>query len=212
MKKWICISLLLIAGFLFNGFCAETIEIEITEVPYVQPYAFLGITFETGGQRSVGLTADADSQIDPKEMNFSIWMMSARHNQDFQFQTHLGYRGIDIAELQVENLASISGFEIFLGGRFFPRYPTFSLSRLPVRLTLSVIGGLSMLGNNFNFGMIISAGLIITSGDSPTGITMEIGYRPGNTYIHEPDYSSSNQISLTIEASWIFRIGFLFAP
>ncbi|MCK4643504.1 hypothetical protein KAU32_07695 [bacterium] len=139
MKKWICISLLLIAGFLFNGFCAETIEIEITEVPYVQPYAFLGITFETGGQRSVGLTADADSQIDPKEMNFSIWMMSARHNQDFQFQTHLGYRGIDITELQVENLASISGFEIFLGGRFFPRYPTFSLSRLPVRLTLSVL-------------------------------------------------------------------------
>ncbi len=193
-------------------FSYDKIEVEITEVPYVEPYAFLGVTFETGGSQSVGLRDVEDSSISCSQTGFSLWMMSARHNQDFQFQTHLGYKGIDVSEFDLPNLEIISNMEIFIGGRFFPRYPTFALSKLPVRLTFSALGGLCWVGDNMAFSMLFSAGFVISSKDNPTGMTFEIGYRPGLLYKYQPDYVSETEIQIDIEPSWIFRIGFLFGP
>ena len=191
----------------------EKIDVEVTEVPYRDVYAFLGIHFEPSGQ----LTAESSNgaSITSKLTGFGMGLMSAR-KEDFQFETMLGYRSFSVEKLGIVDedggkLGKIEIFDMYIGGRFYPRYPTFALGRNPVRLTFSALGGLGLSNySNMLFSMVITAGLSLSSHDSPSGLMIEYVYRPSFEYVF-PLTVFTNE-TVTVGDYTGIRVGFLFGP
>ena len=209
------IYLLCFLFFISSLSCAyDKLEIEITEVPYRETYAFLGTSFKLGGAPGVSLPDFEDiAKYTAEEIGFSVYMMSARDDRDLQFLTVIGYSKIDVEEMHITNLDSINCLDIMIGGKYFPRYPTFSLSKMPVRLTLSGVGGLGMImEGTMGLAMEFKLGLVFSSKDNPSGFTLEVGYRPSFKFDYEPDYVSENAISIKTGSAVFFSAGFLFAP
>jgi hypothetical protein len=186
------------------------ISVEITEVPYTKPYAFLGLHFETGGSQTVIRASDSKELIAP-QTGFGLRMQSARP-ENVQLEFEVGYRRLDMTAFKAQNIG-LGTFDI--GGRFYPRYPTFGLGNsIGVRLTASALGGYAFdfadstvsgsgdSGIIGGFDMRFSAGLAFSGRTDPSGITTEIVYRP----------SQLTGARYSLKPSWALRFGFLFGP
>lgn len=188
------------------------IRIEITEVPYREPYAFLGIHFEFSGQQRVegdnGLTAEAG------QIGFGLRLMSAKHNQDFQFESLLDYRGIDVKKLGIKDLNNLSLFDIIFGGRYYPRYPTFGFGSVAVRFTTAAHGGLGIEISEptLMFTVDLSAGFILSTKDNPSGLSIEFVYRPTTSNIKHESVLDGSKWEVSLKPSWCIRLGFIFGP
>ena len=163
----------------------EHLYVEVTEVPYKPVYAFLNLNLQGGSSQSGG----------------SLGLTSAR-NSDLQFETLVGYRTINTGSGSSNN---ISSFDIMAGGALFPRKPNFVFMGMPVRLKISLLGGMSMASQADNgytvFGACVNASLVFSSGDDPSGLTVGISYWP-----------SLSSGDLNMPSSVCASIGFSFAP
>lgn len=193
---------------------AQVIQVEITEVPYEAPYAFLAFHYGFGGNQTVERKSGGASATTP-QTEYSLRIQGAR-DTNIQAEIELGYRKIDL-----ENLGDSEGLSftsVGLGGRYYPRYPTFGLgSGLAGRLTASALGGFTYSGNrsttdllgqevftdgSFSTDLRLTAGLAFSGREEPSGLTAEIVYRP----------NSASNLEYSAEPAWAIRIGFLFGP
>ncbi|HDS09176.1 MAG TPA: hypothetical protein ENN73_03015 [Firmicutes bacterium] len=207
--------LILILFFSLSIFGYEEIHIKIMEVPYREPHSFLGTSFNLGGRPmcsySNALTLE-DVEEPGAVKGFALWVMSARSNQNIQYTTVLNYRGVDLSGLKIGDLETVHGFDIMIGGRFYPIYPTFGLSKMPVRLTLSAVGGIGFYGDSMIFSTAVTKGFVISSKDNPSGLTVEISYVPGIKFDYTTDYVYGETIPIKVGDTVSLQVGFLFAP
>jgi hypothetical protein len=186
------------------------ITIEITEVPYTQPHAFLSVNFETAGAQNVIRASDKSEFLVP-QTGFALSMFGA-HDTNVQLEMAFAYRRLDLSSISGAQNIGLGSFHI--GGRLYPRYPTFGLgSSIAVRVTGSALGGYAFdFGDSTvtagNSGIVsgldaqISAGLAFSGRSEPSGLTAEVVYRPTEL--------SGQRFS--VKPSWALRFGFLFGP
>jgi hypothetical protein len=205
-------SLFVSAGLMVSASLASAqITVEITEVPYSRPYAFLGVHFETAGAQNV-IRASDNSEILAPQTGFGIKMHGAKET-NVQLEMAFGYRKIDLTSIAGAQSIGLGTFHI--GGRLYPRYPIFGLGRnIGVRVTGSALGGyafdfadstVSGSGDSGHVGGLdveMSAGLAFSGRTEPSGLTAEVVYRP--TQLSGQRFS--------VKPSWALRFGFLFGP
>lgn len=192
------------------------IEIEITEVPYRPVYAFLRAHFEFGGKQEIlhqeWLTNQKDSFI-----GFGIGLISAKRS-DIQFESNISYERFKVDKIGIGDLRSLSELDIQLGGRYLPRFPTFGLGRIPVRLTFSALAGLGLFFagsydiTTMEMSMILTGGLMISSGDSGSGFLLEFIYRPLEPNLKVSGIGGPDYGTLALKPSFGFRVAWLFGP
>ena len=143
-------------------------------------------------------------------------MISAR-NSDLQLESNISYERFKTDKLLLPDLTTLHELEVQLGGRFLPRYPTFGLGKIPVRLTFSALGGLGwMFPGPYNFifdvSMILTAGLHISSGDNPSGFLIEAIYRPLASTLKMENLDDGSFWNVSKKPCVGIRIAWLFAP
>jgi hypothetical protein len=157
------------------------VEIEVTEVPYKPVDAFLGLNLQGGSASSGG----------------NITLTSARAS-DVQFETLVGYRNLITKEGES---GTVGSFDVMLGGAYFPRYPSFAIFDMPVRLKTSLLGGMSMASEGMFFSACFSMYLIFSSGDDPSGMTLGFAC-----------WSGGKSGETTLPGTAAVSLGFIFAP
>ena len=161
------------------------LEVEVTEVPYKPVYAFMGLNFQGSARQANG----------EQTVGGVITLTSARPS-DIQFESLVGYRSITTQE----GGSATGAFDIMLGGTFFPRKPSFAFLGMPVRLKMSMHGGMVM-ANEILFSACVSLSLVFSSGDDPSGMTIGVTYWPSIA-------SGETKLPSSVCAT----LGFLFAP
>lgn len=201
--------LLVIMGFILicRFSFAQDLNIRITEVPYTPVYAFMRVSFEIGGKQAVQILSDNSVVNAQSQIGFAVGMISAKQS-DIQFESRFAYRQVKLSNLNIAGVNSHVDFDILLGGRYFPQYPTFALSKnTPVRITLGAIGGLDMRGaqiaDQMALDVILDAGFVISSGSNASGIMLEFQYRP---------LGSDAIGSIYLQPAYTFAISWLFGP
>ncbi len=202
MKKYAIIFIFLTSA------CFAQIDIRITEVPYVAPAPILTrLSFEMGGKQPCEVDSVSTVRNARSQFGISFGSISTK-DSDIQAEMRIAYRLTDLSNLKISGISKHQDFNILLGGRYFPRYPTFGLSnKTPVRITLAALGGLNMRGQGFADQMaidvILNAGFVISQNDNPSGIMLEFQYRPLG--------SNAFGIPLLLP-SYIFALSWLFGP
>ena len=205
-------SLLSLAAVIFLPSTASAqITVEITEVPYTKPHAFLGVHFETGGAQNVIRASDKAEFVTP-QTGFGIRMTSARES-NVQLELGVGYRKLDLSAI-TPSAQNIGLGSFHIGGRLFPRYPVFGLGKgIGVRIVGAAVGGYAFdfsdttvtAGSSGAAGGLdveMSAGLAFSGRTDPSGLTAEFVYRPTEL--------SGERFS--VKPGWAIRLGFQFAP
>lgn len=117
----------------------------------------------------------------------------------------------------------LHALDLHLGGRYFPKFPTFGVggakSGLAFRLTFSATGGASLLiPQNTDLSSVwaisaeLTAGLAITTGDSPSGIMVECVYRPLSNTLNFKTSEGSPFASLVMKPVLALRLTLVFGP
>jgi hypothetical protein len=216
MKSVLLVALAAFVVPVSSGFAQYTVE--ITQVPYRETHAFMGVYYEMSGVQNVMRVSDSKSLALP-QVGFGLRMMSAK-DRNIQGEFEIAYRRMDMKGFQPASTdPQVIGVGSFLfGGRFYPRYPTFGLGKsIGVRVTASAAGGygMDMSDNGYDnansgvshravsgFDVRTTAGLVFSGRTDPSGVTAEVVYRPvsmtGERYSMDP--------------SWNVRLGFQFAP
>ena len=196
---------------------AQDIEIEITEVPYREVHAFGSPWFDLGGVHDV---TGGGQTIDARYSGMGLRIWGARQDRDIQLQLAIGYNQYRVEELGATDLVSVSVFDMMWGGRYYPRYPTFGLARtLAARATFFAEGGLAM-GTTPSFfapTVVMGAGLAISGRSNPSGVLLEIVYRPltqdvTHEYDTGPPLYDEEKFPLTLNPAWNVRLSFVIAP
>jgi hypothetical protein len=193
----------------------EPIRIEITEVPYRPVYAFLRVHFEFAGKQEF-LHQEWQTTQKDDFMGFGIGLISAK-DSDIQFESNISYQRYKSNLLGVPDFDMLHELDIQLGGRFFPRYPTFGLGKIPVRLTFSALGGIGLLMPNgydikYDLSVLLSAGLMISSGSNASGFLIEVVYRPLTTSFKLDTAEGAYLGMIDKKPSIGIRLAWLFAP
>jgi hypothetical protein len=187
------------------------ITVEITEVPYSRPYAFLGLHFETGGAQNV-IRASDKAEIAVPQTGFGIRMTGARET-NVQLEMSINFRKLDLSAI-TPNAQNMGLGSFHIGGRLFPRHPIFGIGRsIAVRPTGAALGGYAFdfSDSTVNAGdsgaakgldVQVSAGLAFSGRTDPSGLTAEAVYRP--TQLTGQRFS--------VKSGWSIRIGFQFSP
>ena len=204
-------SLLALAALPLASVASAQITIEITEVPYQKPHAFLGVHFETGGSQNVVRASDKVQFATP-QTGFGIRMTSARET-NVQFEMAVGYRKLDLSAI-TPSAQNIGLGSFHLGGRLFPRYPIFGIGRnIGVRIVGAALGGYAYdfsdstvtSGDSGNIGGLdvqVSGGFAFSGRTDPSGLTAEVVYHP----------TELSGARFSVKPGWALRIGFQFAP
>lgn len=189
-----------------NSVIAQPIEIRITEVPYEKPYIFTRVSFEMGGTQMVEVAPDNNQMRSRSQIGFGFGSISAK-DSDIQGEFRLGYRSVNLSNIDSIGVTRHQDFDILLGGRYYPRYPTFGLGKTPVRLTFAAIGGINLrgagMGDQMAFDVLINAGLSFSQSDNASGVMLEFQYRP---------IGSDAIGGIYLLPSYTFCLAWLFAP
>jgi hypothetical protein len=193
----------------------DPIRIEITEVPYRRTHALLRVHFEFAGRQEIFNQEQQLSQKDPY-LGFGAGLISAR-DSDIQFETNISYERFKSGKLGIPDLNMVHELDLQLGGRYFPRRPTFGLGSTPVRLTFSALGGLgwyfpASYNNILGLSLILTAGLAVSSGDSASGLLIEFIYRPLETSLDIENIEGGSFGTLVMKPSLGIRVAWLFGP
>ncbi len=196
---------------------SQDIEIEITEVPYREVYAFGNPWFDFAGGHEV---AGDGQTIDAGYTGLGLRIWGARQDRDIQLQLAVGFNQYLVEDLGITDLRTVSVLDMMWGGRYYPRLPTFGLAgTFAVRATFFVEGGLAM-GTSPSFfapTVVMGAGFSISGRENPSGVLLEIVYRPLSQNLeHEYDTGFPSFITekypLTLNPAWSVRFGFVLAP
>jgi hypothetical protein len=100
------------------------------------------------------------------------------------------YRKIDLKNLAVTDVKSVSTSEFYLGARYYPMRPTFIAGQVAVRLTAGAEYGFDM---EPNWRTLLFSGLAFSPVTSCSGASVNFVYRPGKYaaggYLTEPSYT-----------------------
>jgi hypothetical protein len=206
-------GLCLVLIFPVPGLAHDPVRIEITEVPYRPVHALLRVHFEFAGRQEIFHQEGQTFQEDPF-IGFGAGLISAR-NSAVQFETNIGYERFKAGKLGFPGLNLVHELDLQLGGRYFPRYPTFRLGRTPVRLTFSTLAGLgwyfpSSYSDVLGLSMILTAGLAVSSGDSASGFLIELIYRPLEANFAVETIEAGVFGTLVMKPAFGIRIAWLF--
>jgi hypothetical protein len=203
-------SLLASVALVIPALAGAQITVEITEVPYSKPYAFLGLHFETGGAQNVIRTSDNNEFLVP-QTGFGLNMFGAK-DSNLQLEMQVAYRKLNLSSISGAQNIGLGSFHI--GGRLYPRYPMFGLGNsIGVRFIGSALGGYAFdfadstvssgdSGVASGLDVQATAGLAFSGRTEPTGLTAELVYRP----------SELTGQRFSVKPSWALRFGFLFGP
>lgn len=191
----------------------DTIHVVIEE-PHEPVPSFAFLSFEFSGQQEIVDKASLVSQKD-SQLGFNLGFFTAVQ-EDVRVEGIFGYRRLNAEQIGY-GLENISDFSFHFGGRYYPNNPTFSLGKIPIRLTFSALGGINWLTAGpvqsvFPFSALLSAGLSISSRSSRSGLLIEFVYRPISMDMKLMDESSVLMGTLLIKSSWCISIAWLFAP
>jgi hypothetical protein len=178
---------------------AETIDINVTEVPYRETYAFLGLDAEFVGTGEAVTSAQTTDKIG--HLAFLLRMQSARR-RTFELEIQLGVQRFSLKSL---GLGTLYAFELNLGGRIFPLTPLFALKRLGIRPTGSITVGGYLGDGTEGLAASLTAGLAFSFGEDTTGMMIEAVYRP-------LAYSLSSETPVDVTPTISMRLGFFFGP
>ena len=191
---------------------ADTYKIELTEVPYRDPGAvFVGFYVEGLGIQAVA--AEGGRRLDnAAQLGIGLRVHSARRSV-LQLEAVADYRRVSIADLGLVGLRNLHFAGVSLGARLFPLRPTFALGDVATRLTGSLAGG-ATLGSEgaVNLEVDLTAGLCFSLGDDPSGLSVEVVYRPLPMDVgYSPDDGGADQ-TVSLSGSLILRAGVYFGP
>lgn len=188
------------------AFSQEQIDIRITEVPYREPYAFLRLHFDFAGQQKVKDLTTNTTDLARSQLGLGLGLISAKQT-DIQMESRVSFRTVDISNI-TNATRRHNDFNILLGGRYLPRYPTFSIGKkTPVRLTFSALGGLNMRGasiaDQLTYDVLLDVGLFFSQSDNPSGLMFEFQYRP---------LGSDAIVNFYLTPSWCFSVSWIIGP
>ena len=191
----------------------DTLHIEIEE-PHEPVPTFAYLSFEFSGQQEIVDKSNLVSQKD-SQFGFNLGGFSAIQD-DIRSEFIIGYRSLKAEQIGY-GLENISDFSFHIGGRYYPNNPTFSLGKIPIRLTFSALGGINWLTagegkSAFPFSALLSCGLSISFRNSRSGFLIEFIYRPVSMDMKIKNESDVLMGTLLIKPSWSIRIAWLFAP
>lgn len=190
--------------YLFT-FGQQDINIKITHVPYQEPYAFLRLQFEFAGQQKVEVDDTSKIFLARSQLGFGLGLISATKS-DIQLETRIGYRKVDLSNIDILPPQHVE-LHFGIGGRYLPRYPTFAIGRMPVRITAGLLGSLVFRGasmiDELNFDVLADAGLFFSQRDNASGILVGIQYRP---------MGSGAIPGAFLRPSWTMCFSFMFGP
>jgi len=95
---------------------------------------------------------------------------------------------------------------IKLGGRYFPRNPTFDMGDIKGRLTASVLAGVGAWNSGPGFDLVLTGtlGILFSSAENSEGLLLD-------AFVHFFNYSSSSitvgDPAIGISIGWVFGIG-----
>ena len=205
MKRLLVIVPFLTALIVPVSAFSEPIEIEITEVPYNQPHAFLTLYGKLG---MVGLKDSLGGSVTAPFRGLGLEMFSARQS-NLQFASEPYCVFIDGTKLKKPDAKNIISLGWRLGARILPRYPTFHLgSGVAGRLTGSVLAG-GGFWNTGGAGVSLTAtlGTFFSLGSDPDGLKLEL-FSDLSNYSFNVDGSTTR----VGDPSFGLAISFVFAP
>lgn len=109
------------------------------------------------------------------------------------------HRIIDLRNLKIPEVKSISIDEVYIGGRYYPMRPTMMLGNIAIRLTAGFEAGFDM---EPNWRFLFFSGLTFSPITSISGISVNFIYRPET--LPASGYS--------LEPSWAIRVGLIIGP
>jgi len=116
------------------------------------------------------------------------------------------YRKVDMSNLKLPNVKSVSIHEFYLGARYYPMRPTVMVGNIAVRLTAGAMGGLDL---EPNLRTLVFCGLAFSPITSTTGLTIDFVYRPGA-------FNAGGEIGVfdgyMLEPCWMIRVGIILGP
>jgi len=209
-KNYLLFGVLTFIFFKVSG-QEENINLRITEFSYQKKQRydsvnfFLRISFDVGIQQQVGFNHATFKA--KNHLGFSISSITGKKS-DFQLESRAGFRQVDLSNIDPVPAKKHYYLEYMMGGRYFPRNPTFSLSKnIPVRLTFSGIGGFDFRVDNLSkmnmgFTVALTAGFVFSQKDNPSGIMLEAQYRP----------LGSALAGVYLHPAWLLSIAWLLLP
>ncbi len=148
------------------------------------------------------------------QAGYGLWLMTAGE-RNYQYLAGLGIRRLDSSGLGIEILRQVMILEVPFGARYFPRAPTFRVGRsLSCRATLGIEAALAFGihgGYGVDLPLTLSGGLATSLGRRPSGLLLELAYRPSATLLnYYPSGPDAEAESLRI-AGWIgLRASYFF--
>jgi hypothetical protein len=109
------------------------------------------------------------------------------------------YRKINLKNLKVPEIKSVSISEFYVGVRYYPMRPTMMLGKMAIRLTAGAMGGLDL---EPNWRLLFFFGLTFSPITSASGLSLNFVYRPGT--LPAGGYP--------LEPSWMIRLGLILGP
>jgi len=191
----------------------DTVRI-IIEEPHEPVPTFAYLSFEFSGQQEI---VDKASLVSQKgsQLGFNFGFFTAIQ-EDVRTEGIFGYRRLRAEQIGY-GLENISDFSFHIGVKYYPNNPTFSLGKIPIRLTFSALGGINWLTAGpvqsvFPFSALLSGGLSISPFSSRSGLLIEFVYRPISMDMKLNNEDGVLMGTLLIKPSWCIRIAWLFAP
>jgi hypothetical protein len=212
MKRWL-ILVPVIFGLLSPALAEDTAPTSITQTPYRSVGAFLPVYVDFGGPENL---SNRDSGITQKDAILGLGFgLQSANNSGIQWQIMAGYEHMPAGEVDIQGADSIHVVKLQAGVRYFPRYPTLGLGRVPIRLTASASAGGAMFKTGDWSPVLkptatLSAGLAVSWGDFPGGLVAEFVYRPLTTNLDFTGQSDLLKTRIGVKPSWSIRLSWLF--
>lgn len=151
------ISLSISAQFSTKGLLTSSVPVEDEEVPYYKRF-----NFEVLGQQNVEILSTHEIIPARSQVGFGASLIYWYY-PDLHPETRLGYRMVDLSNIDSIGVRKYQNLYLMMGGRFLPCDQDFLFEGNQLRLTFSALGGISIRGvslaDQLAFDMLLSAGL-----------------------------------------------------
>lgn len=151
------LSLTLSAQFNTKGLLSSSIPVEDEEVPFYKRF-----NFEVLGRQNVEILSSHEVLPARSQIGFGASLIYWYY-PDLHPETRIGYRKVDLSNIDSIGVTKYQNLYLMMGGRFLPCDHDFLFEGNQLRLTFSALGGVSArgasLGDQFAFDMLLSGGL-----------------------------------------------------
>jgi hypothetical protein len=162
MKRLLFVPVLLIslsisAQFNTKGLLTSNIPVEEDEVPFYKRF-----NFEVLGRQNVEILSTNEIVQARSQVGFGASLIYWYY-PDLHPETRIGYRVVDLSNIDSIGTKKYQNLYFMMGGRFLPCDQDFLFEGNQLRLTFAALGGISIRGaslaDQLAFDMLLSAGL-----------------------------------------------------